>query len=505
MELDEDLIESRIAIHDSNHFEAKLDYTVDPTQRRNRYHVECYFFVPARFGLTSHTYTASEFYSDVQAFIRFKTPTFSLTALRDLKNKRAPLARAYAAAKKIKKNPQKGERQGVIGYELRMFGALLRANLRDRVQAVEKQLANNGNALEDVEVQCRDLTDELPRVLSAFREFAGDIADPVFEPWVRESFQAVDEYVSLLTDEYLTRLLYRIDNAKAEVLDPTRANIAEIITGEQKHRKKRDYVLVSQQSPEENEYVTYRRTLLKDFVMSVLLLEFDKAAKEGRALRDLTGAVAAGVAMLFAVLAAILAQTIYGMNTWPFILAAVISYVFKDRIKEWLRNIMSTRFARFVPDYRMAITDPLYGVHIGRCRETFVYVDRDRVPKEILDVRHKEDLGQIVATTKREVVFKYVKDVVLDGRVIGQHHHRVSDINDIIRFNVSQFLARAQDPVSRVRLYDKHQDRAISLSLPRVYHLNVVFALHAKGRARPTIDRVRVVLDRNGIRRIEEP
>lgn len=57
----EDLIDSRIGVHDDNQFEVKLDYTLDATARRGRYVVETYLFVPRSLGLDAHTYRREQF------------------------------------------------------------------------------------------------------------------------------------------------------------------------------------------------------------------------------------------------------------------------------------------------------------------------------------------------------------------------------------------------------------------------------------------------------------
>ena len=89
----DELIESRIEIHDSHHFEVKLDYSIDPKRKKNRYRVEMFLFSPTSLGITPDTYGKKQFYNDIQAYIRFKTPALPLAALLNPDEPDSPLTR----------------------------------------------------------------------------------------------------------------------------------------------------------------------------------------------------------------------------------------------------------------------------------------------------------------------------------------------------------------------------------------------------------------------------
>ena len=89
----DDLIDSRIEIHDSDHFEVKLDYSIDPKRRKNSYRVEMFLFTPLSLGITQDSYRKKQFYNDIQAYIRFKTPNLPLAALLNPDDEGSPLTR----------------------------------------------------------------------------------------------------------------------------------------------------------------------------------------------------------------------------------------------------------------------------------------------------------------------------------------------------------------------------------------------------------------------------
>src|SRR5690606_33093329 len=112
-----------------------------------------------------------------------------------------------------------------------------------------------------------------------------------------------------------------------------RARLIEELLAERSYRQSCGYPCPHDSDPEG--YV-YRRSVLKKLVNSVLWLEISKQ-KEGAAIGNLAAAIAAGAAMAFALIAALWGSRMgYVADTWGFVLAGTITYMFKDRIKEWL-------------------------------------------------------------------------------------------------------------------------------------------------------------------------
>jgi hypothetical protein len=255
-----------------------------------------------------------------------------------------------------------------------------------------------------------------------------------------------------------------------------------------------------------NEHFTYRTGILKKFAMSVLWLEIQKS-REGARWIDMGAGIAAGIAMLFAVVATILQMQVMMFNSSEFVIAAVLVYILKDRIKDWLKVYFSNKMTGWLADYKAKIRDPLSDAVIGSCREAFSYLALNRVPPRVVQARHRDANSVIETTSRPEVVIKYQKDITLDTRaLLSTHRRRRYDINDIIRFDISDFLAHTDDPTVESLYLNEVTDRVDRLQLPKVYHFNVVYVLSAKKKgATRSYFRVRVIIDRNGIRRIEIP
>src|SRR5262249_22043963 len=154
------------------------------------------------------------------------------------------------------------------------------------------------------------------------------------------------------------------------------------------------------------------------------------------------GAVfAAGTAMTFALTAAALFTTRWGVNTAGFFAAGTLVYVLKDRIKDLLKGYFAARLSTWLADYSVRIRHPASNVELGRCRETFSYLAPKSIPHEVYDLRHQGDAASIEVMAKPEIVLRHHKEVQLKRRAIVEGMHLEDyDVNDIIRFGLRHFL-----------------------------------------------------------------
>ncbi|MFO7563752.1 MAG: hypothetical protein R6X02_13995 [Enhygromyxa sp.] len=513
----EDLIESRVGVHDSNHFELKLDYCLDSIRSRSEYKVECYLFVPRALGINRHSYPRDQFYSDVQGYIRFKTPVIGLRTLADASDPLSPLGIIDSSSDALRHDPGDRVLRRRLSHELRMFGCIARAQLRDRTVALIEAIRCSPDepaALEQLRAMVDRLLADLTVLLGAWRqrrtEFvpsstatgsarpsAGEL--PVD---VCETYACVDEYLSQVLERRLTRLVAELD--EREPLAELRARLCEELLAERRYRDSSGYV-----GPDDGdaEAYVYRRGMLKKLVNSVLWLETSKQ-KEGRGLGNLGAAIAAGAAMAFALVAAVLGARAgshwFVADTWSFVLAGTITYIFKDRIKDWLKGFFSSKTGRWLADYATEIRDPVSGRDIGRCRESFGYYEPEAVPPEVRALRHAQAKSTVEIESKPEIVIKYEKDVRLSSaRLIERLHFGDYEINDIMRFCVTQFLLRADDPIVKTPVYDPERDTVTRRDLHKTYHLNLVMVMRSAG-CPAALQRIRVVFDKHGIRRLEQ-
>ncbi len=503
----EDLIDSRIGVHDSKHFEVKLDYAIRSGET-NRYRVESYFFIPSSLGINSSTYSSSHFYRDVQAYIRFKTPSSALRNLSSLED--GPLASIEKLVRSFASGKIGNEKVDEFSREARMFACIYRSQLRDHVVHMQESFESikASGAIESA----RDLTEQLGKFVEAVRAFLENFRSMRSEAngrrvpaTVRDTYQYIDEFISVTTELKIASLLevmdeHGIDNQLAK----ERVKVVDLLIGEREYRENVSYLSERYVDPDD-EYFLYRIGKLKKFVTSVLWLEIKKE-KEGAGLQDVGAAIAAGIAMLFTVLATIWSSRWYVTNTAAFVVAAIVIYMLKDRIKDWLKRLWAKKLTKVLFDHSVKIRDPISGKNLGLCREAMNYVKHSSLPADVLEARRGDTDNTVEDEAKPEQIIRYEKEIRLSGdETIDRLKTDQHEINDIIRFSLARMLEHADDPKTKLPYFDESQDKIIRKKYRKVYHINLVMVFrHAKESVAPMIKRVRVVFDRSEIIRLEE-
>ena len=87
------------------------------------------------------------------------------------------------------------------------------------------------------------------------------------------------------------------------------------------------------------ENLSYRRETLRKWSKSVRLRLDPVVSKTPKRINEMVAASAASLAMLFTLIATFFAQSYFLNQTIRWELLVIIIYVFKDRIKEWIKRI----------------------------------------------------------------------------------------------------------------------------------------------------------------------
>ncbi len=508
------MLDRRLEPHDANQLELKLAYLLRPGQRQS-YRVETFMFIPRSLGLDGYTYGAERFYEDTSVFVRLKTPRVPIGILARAGQSDEWFGPIRDALKTpVPLRPRQATR---LASRLKLLGCIYRSSLRDVLIRVGDQFAQlppidtglAGVRERELAGSIVELVAEVRRALDRLRELGHGAERDDVPAQVRETWFAVDEYTALVAEDVSTALVELVDERvgawsdDASPLTSVRDVVAEMAVGHYHYRRARaypSYVL----EDDENEAFPYRRRILKRIVSSALYLDI-RHEEAGRITRDLIGMVAAAAAMLFAVLVGIWAQLAYGVFSMPFIVAAVISYMIKDRIKEWGKRYLGRRFARWVPDHVIQILDAEGRRVIGRCAEACRVVDPHRLDPEIQRLRHIDHPSTVAEDGRPEVVVHYSKEITLESEALGEHLDGLEGLNDIIRFNVSRLRERMDAPYETYRLVHPETWELVSVPCARVYHVNFVLRLTSgRGRDRQVeTERVRLIVDQRGIKRVE--
>ncbi|MBK8574281.1 MAG: hypothetical protein IPN90_00915 [Elusimicrobia bacterium] len=487
--------------HDQYQFEVKLGYDLHRHLPREQYRVDTYFFIPENLDVNNATYSKNQYYRDLLLYLRFRTPDFTLSTLTDTGSDRSPLTGVVNRLTAARQTPTKENNQA-LDYEMRLLGCVFKNSLRSQTRAIAGLLQNPDGTptLKDASQTEALLTEfhvHVKRVCHRFRALRPEFQDPRLTAGLADTFAFTDEYISLLIEERAHEILQLVQDRTEAPLVRSEGALTALIQEEGAYRRARGYPSLVDES-HENETLVFRLSVLKKFMGSVLHLTVRK--REGdRGLEQILLAMGAGFAMLFATAVAFYYQKVYGTLSMGFFVILVLSYMLKDRMKAISQARVQSWLSKNVYDQSTSIYDPLTGKKMGVCREAVGFVPEKRVDPVALQLRNRDHITEIENTWRAEKVIHYTKDITLYPNQFLKFHKRKTGITDIVRFNLRNFLLKMDEPVKP--LYALKDGRSERIPGARVYHVNVILRFTSKRETR--YERIRLVLNRDGIKRIE--
>ena len=490
----------KIDVHDRLKFETKFDYPFVEGEKKSRYAVEAYFFIPAALQLNAHSYPIDDFYGDIKGYVRFKTPRMTLEQLLSEANDLSPLKRIGEYVEELVVRGR-DRREDVI-YESKMLVAILRAALRDVTLLVRKLGgAGHKSGQQDAKRVLQRALENAEQVMDTFRRQLQRALSPVSPDEFRQSLNFIDEYLSLTVESFAVLAydeLERIPDCESSC-----DALLSLIVQERGHRKNRGYPSLPE--PEtDNEQFIYRLSMLKKYVSNILFLEIARTSTRKK-YETTFFAIGAGLAMLFSTLVVFFAQSHLVRFSWALVVVFVCSYMIKDRLKEYLRQTFDRFISDHFCDFETGIFDPNRNDHkLGSSRQKALYLPNSEIPPDVIRLRNRGRTELLVERELEEQVIRYQKQIVLLPQELEEIHVRVRAVTDIIRFNVRHFLGNMDEPVKEVRILDPETHRPRVMPASKVYHLNVIFRFRKERDDRYTLKKLRVILDRNGIKRVED-
>lgn len=510
------LFDSQVDLHDRQHFEIAFNFDMSPEAAhddgRANFRVDAFFFLPTNLGVSALSYGKDDFFKDVLSYLRFKTPSLQTSELADPLNSHSPLNVLTFNLKQLVDRPERDPalEQSTI-HEAKLLGCILIANWRD----LRKQARELGVSLPErtraahAEGLLRGLGDRLEaehELLLRFRGLRRAYCEnrACLDRQVTETLRLVDEYLTYRFDENLAKI------HEACAGSPETASIEERLRWlgrlEATYRRDEGFIELSSQDSERLELYTYRTGALKKLLAQVLYLNVH-TVRETHRFRSLVAAFGAGLAAFWSVYGNNGVQfQFHGRSTGLVLLGIILVYILKDRLKDFFKEYLVHQVQRLLPDMRMTIIDPISRQRIGSCRQTVRYEQKAKIPEDIRHVRefaHSLDLDE----AREEEVLSFRHAMILEARTINATHARQMHVKHILRYSVANLQRRLSDPHTRVPHFSDDSGRFEVVLAPKVYHVNVVFRvtpLRSDGHGlEPVYHRLRVVLNKDGIERIE--
>ncbi|MBN1122257.1 MAG: hypothetical protein JXJ17_14360 [Anaerolineae bacterium] len=498
-------IEQAVKPHDQFQVELKLDYELQDG-KRTHYKIATFIFIPRTLIIAPDTYEKADFYRDIKNYIRLKTPHLILRDFTEHEASPLNTLRQIIEQPEWSNDPAACETAIV---SLKFLGVLLRTSLREHINLVYQRIAE-AKPDSKVHVQVGNLfesyLEEIDIITEAFRAFYADLNLPNIDPRVYEAYRFTDEAISMLVEDSAIELYQIVDEniEKKTDREAFMAALSDRVKAEMKHRRAHGYGIIFEDDEQSREEYIFRTSVLKKYIGSILYLSTDRR-REGTGREQVFYALAAGIAMLFATMTAFYFQQKLGNFSFPLVIALVIGYMFKDRIKEAVRSVFSSYLQERIYDHRIIINAQNSKRKLGVLREKMTYVSEEDLPGGIRKRRQRDQLTDLDNESQGETIIRHDKDIILYNdafEAVFPNMPKITGINDITRYDIHPFLGKMGDPVQTRLILDS--DGLQEVTFNKVYHINLLSRYKSVAPEKEkTFSRIRLVLNRDGIRRVE--
>ncbi len=453
---------------------------------------EFFLFIPAALHVNEHTYSKEQFYLDRTNLLRFKTPQVALDELLNRGDPRSP----FTLIEHILSRPIKAEEERAINSELKLAANIIRSQFRDHsIELIER--ASSANAIEIKHDMVR-LLELLQQVRLRIDQIDAEAMKRGAPRSVFEHISHVQEFVSRSVEQISLQAYRGLSEQGVEVEELKKQALDEKLLRSRLYHEPLDPSALNE---EQKEQFLYREGLLNKFALSALLLATKRSSfvqKYG----ELTASLAAGVAMSLYLLF-FFWKGAFLIDSISLLVVASFVYVLKDRIKEGLKNLLQQQASQWFDDFETEVLGP-HDKKLGVIGEHFHLLDPVRLPKEVVNIRNLESPESLAKVLRPETVLYYKKRIRLRSPKKGTHDRRF-DYHHLFRLNLSELLKRASNPHEERVLIDTQKNEIQTIQFPKIYHLNLLMKTvqHSAVGDITTLERFRIIANKNGILRIE--
>ncbi|MBR6884933.1 MAG: hypothetical protein IKN01_04410 [Prevotella sp.] len=478
-------------IHDRNTLEFKVGYKAPDGTAYHDFEMNTWIFIPETLDVNKHTYQKENFYRDILSYIRLITPYYQLEELASTSS--LPYQRLSNACLSL--TPQSSEKekeQENYEREIKMFASIFKSSIRDTFRAA---LSSPPPINQE---QCRKTLESIARIFMSYRSLGEQMEKKGTPHELMLYFRYGDEFLSNVVEQHVFRMIQHLRKHDSQGYEALKSDLQQLLDSEHDYRLQAGYLCVKDGSAEDNTEFVYHAGKLKKYIESNLYLPTHKR-RNAVFLEQVVFSLAAGLSMIFATVISFAFQQTYGNFTLPFFIALVISYMFKDRIKELVRVYFATRLSSRLFDYKTEIRVGF--LKVGWCKEGFDFMNPEKITQLVRKMRNRHS-PLVIGRGVEEQVIQFRKKIHLNRKAISKlSPYPLSGINDIVRYNLSEFMRKMDNP--KVPLCaNKGNGQYIPVEGRKVYYLNFIIQLKYEEATR--YRRYRICLSRKGIHDIEE-
>lgn len=483
----------KVKIHDKFSFEFKISYVTEQSslnEEENEFSINTWLFVPNNLDINRSTYSKEQFYKDTKSNVRLITPVYSLKEIYTKENN--PISQIKEALKNLSENPASEQSLENYAYHIRMFACIFKSASRDNAYSILEE-TNDEKIIELVD----EYIVNTRSIFNSYRSIKNDLDRLQLEKEKTESYRFGDDFIGNILEQHTFRIMKGLENRKA--YKKIKQKLVLLVEDERQYKRKHLYSLLDINDPSNNYLVVMRRGILKKFIESDLYLN-TKKSKDGAFAEQFYYGIAAAISMIFATVVAFTAQQRYGNFTTPLFFALVISYVFKDRIKDLMRYYFSNQLGKKYFDTKRELE--IIKQKIGWTKESFDFVPENKIPDEVMTLRKRTPLVEAENKIYNEQIILYKKLVKLSGIKINQNkNYQFIGINDITRFNITHFIQKTDNPFISLYIPDEKEGYK-KFQGEKVYALH--FITRFESQKNVYFRKFRLLFNRDGIKEINE-
>ncbi|MRT92573.1 hypothetical protein [Ancylomarina sp. 16SWW S1-10-2] len=486
------MIKEIVTVHDKFSVEIKMGYEARQDRKVNEFSVKTWLFIPSKLDINSTTYKKEDFYNDFNSNIRLITPPY---ALREIAQGEHSVFSFLEDAFNKVANYASPKNEANYEYHIRMFHSILKSALRREIQYIlRNEMADDRRFL------IGEYIDNVKAIASHYRDLRCIVNVPTMRKEMYDYYLFGDEFMSNQFEQHSYYLHRGLKKMYPSDFENSKEDILNLIRDEVAYKRSQGYLIVDKDSTDKNRWLVHRRGVFNKYFEGQLLLS-SRTKKEGTFMLQVLYSVAAGLAMIIGATLTFIFQKSLGTFTIPLYVALVIIYMLKDRIKDLSRHYLVGKINKRFFDHKTVIRVK-GNEKIGWCKESFDFVSEDSVP---LRVRKHRDRSRIIDIESRgvgEKIIFYRKLLRLDQKALHNSYgnYNITGVADIIRFNVSRFIQKMDNPEKP--LYYLDGDEFEKLSGEKVYFVNMV--LRFKLDDETSYRRYRIIFNRRGIKKVEK-
>jgi hypothetical protein len=339
-------------------------------------------------------------------------------------------------------------------------------------------------------------------------------------------FAISDEYISQLYVQYLAMIRAELERLQkpaslsAPAYENARRKLEKLLdvfqTEEAKYRSRFASASGADETDLERERRLVRLSHLKKFFQSKSFVDI---TREHAAQKFSESTATAGTALAGIIYMILLqfSQSRVAMSGFFFFFVGVVTYVLRDRMKDWAKAHFQSTASKFLPDFEQQLV--AHDKKIGSIKEWLWIRPAKDVPEEIVRLRREASSHEMEKRLSEDVIHLHkVQDVdTASMQLPGSKSSLSRSLHENTRVNFERYLKHMDDPFKELTDLDEN-GRFLQALSHRVYHFYLIvrtvsiakekrlekLAPHSVHPRREQTLVYRIVLDKNGVVRLED-